>query len=85
MNKGLFKNSNINYSLILLIISMLSILGLYIIDKSNIYNYIFAVVFLIVIYIFFNESLKKMLYYSTLLFAIMGETFRCSFTKIFRY
>lgn len=74
MNKGLFKNSNINYSLILLIISMLSILGLYIIDKSNIYNYIFAVVFLIVIYIFFNESLKKMLYYSTLLFAIMGET-----------
>jgi NADH:ubiquinone oxidoreductase subunit 6 (subunit J) len=55
MNKGLFKNSNINYSLILLIISMLSILGLYITDKSNIYNYIFAVVFLIVIYILMSH------------------------------
>lgn len=74
MNKGLIKNNSRNYSIILLILSMLSIFGLYIIDKSNIYNYIFAIVFLIIIYIFFNETTKKMFYYITILFSIMGVT-----------
>lgn len=61
-------------NIILFIISAISILGLFILNKQNIYNYIFALVYLVIIYKSFNESNKKSFYYITLLFAIMSIT-----------
>lgn len=55
-------------------VSVLFILGLFIIDKSNIANYIFALINLAIIYKFFNNSFRKAFYYITLLFAIMSMT-----------
>lgn len=59
---------------ILIGISIISIFILFFIDKSNIYNYIFALINLGIIYKFFNQNTSKMFYYITLLFAIMGMT-----------
>lgn len=61
-------------NILLYIISAILILGLFILDKSNIYNYIFALVYLVVIYKYFNSSFRKSFYYITLLFAIMSIT-----------
>lgn len=72
MNSRLGKINDNN--IMLYIISALGILGLFIIDKSNIYNYIFALVYLYIIYKNFNESYNKAFYYITLLFAIMSIT-----------
>lgn len=66
-----FQNFN-EKNIMLYIISVMSILGLLILDKSNIYNYIFALIYLGVIYIGFNQSYNKAFYYITLLFAIMS-------------
>ena len=61
-------------NIILFGVSVLFILGLFIIDKSNIANYIFALINLAIIYKFFNTSFRKVFYYITLLFAIMSMT-----------
>lgn len=61
-------------NIILFASTVLFILGLFIIDKSNIANYIFALVNLAIIYRFFNTSFRKSLYYITLLLAIMSMT-----------
>lgn len=61
-------------NLMLYIISVTSMVGLFILDKSNIYNYIFGMIYLGVIYKNFNKSYNKAFYYITLLFAVMSTT-----------
>lgn len=68
-----FQNFNEN-NIMLYVISVMAIVGLFILDSSNIYSYIFALIYLGVIYMGFNQSYNKAFYYITLLFAIMSTT-----------